>query len=235
MCEDFSSDRVLRVNRGDGDLERHKAHVMALSSSLPELMERVRARAEAEGRTEIAAGLGASESERQRLAAFAAYLDHYGGMDVRSLGPLDLRSVLEHAVALTRGEIEPKALFTVSFEPAPLVRASARGLGQVFVSLLINAAQALPDGAPDDNHVGIELDTNDDGWARVAVADSGSGIDPEVLPRIFEPMFSTKRGAGLGIGLAIVREIIEQAGGRVSVESDVGHGTMFIIELPPAP
>ena len=146
-----------------------------------------------------------------------------------------MRTVLEQAVALARGEIAPKARVTASYLPAPLVRASSRQLGQVFVSLLINAAQAIPAGAPDAHHVGVELDTSEAGWARVAIADTGSGISAEVLPRIFEPLFSTKRGAGMGIGLAIVREVVEGLGGRISIESEPGHGTLFIIELPPEP
>jgi signal transduction histidine kinase len=226
---------VLDVNR-DGGLERLKGHLLALSVSLPELIERVRARAEAQGDGgALASSLSDAHQEGQRLVAFAAYLDHYSPVAGGTLGPLDVRSILEQAVALARGEIDPKARLTASYLPAPLVRASSRQLGQVFVSLLINAAQAIPAGAPDAHDVGVELDTSEAGWARVAIADTGSGISAEVLPRIFEPLFSTKRGAGMGIGLAIVREVVEGLGGRISVESEPGRGTLFIIELPPGP
>src|ERR1043165_9172920 len=127
-------------------LEQLKAHLLALSVSLPELIERVRAQAEAQGNTTIPAALIDAQAEGQRLTAFAAYLDHYSRIDGRTLGPLDVRDILEQAVALARGEIEPKARFRASYLPAPLVRASTRQLGQVFVSLLINAAPALPAG-----------------------------------------------------------------------------------------
>jgi two-component system, NtrC family, sensor kinase len=202
--------------------------------SLPELIERERAEAEAQGNTTIPPALINAQAEGQRLAAFAAYLDHYSRVDGRTLGPVDVRAILEQAVALARGEIEPKARFRASYLEAPLVRASPRQLGQVFVSLLINAAQALPAGAPESHQVGVELDTSERGWARVAIADTGSGITADVLPHIFEPLFSTKRGAGMGIGLAIVREIVQDIGGRITVESQRGRGTLFIIELPPA-
>lgn len=223
------------VNRDGAGLERLKAHLLALSESLPELAERLRARAEAQGHvgTPLPSPTEAQQ-EGQRLAAFAAYLDHYSNAEGRTLGPLDVRTILEQAVALTRSEIEPKARLGVSYLPAPLVRAGTHQLGQVFVSLLINAAQALPPGRPDAHQVGVELDTSERGWARVAIADTGSGISAGVLPRIFEPLFSTKRGAGMGIGLAIVREVIEELGGRISVESEPGRGTLFILELPPA-
>jgi signal transduction histidine kinase len=224
------------MNPDEGGLERLTAHLRALSVSLPELIERVRTQAEARGQTAaVASSLVDATDAGQRLAAFAAYLDHYGRIDGRTLGPLDLREVLEHAVALARGEIERRARVITSYQRAPLVRASPRQLGQVFVSLLVNAAQAIPAGAPGAHRVGVELDTSERGWARVAIADTGSGIAPDVLPRIFEPLFSTKRGAGMGIGLALVREIVEQLGGRIGVESVPGRGTLFALELPPAP
>ena len=228
-------DRIPCLRRNRDELERVKAHLTALSASLPELIDRVRTLAEARGSETLASSLPDARKEGQRLAAFGAYLDSYGRVDSRTLGPLDVREVLEEAVALAGGEIASKARVRTSYLPAPLVRANPRQLGQVFVSLLINASQALPAGRPDEHHVGVELDTSDAGWARVAIADTGSGIAADVLPHIFEPLYSTKRGAGMGIGLAIVREIVEGLGGRVSVESARGRGTLFIIELPAAP
>lgn len=211
--------------------ERVQAHLRSLAGSLPELIERVRDRAAAEGRPAPAVD---PDQERQRLSAFAAYLDRFGQADRDVVRPIDLREILEQAVALTRAEIAAKAQVRASYLPAPMVDAHPRQLTQVFVSLLINAAQAIPEGAPETNAVGIELDTNERGWARVAIADTGEGIDPNLLRMVFEPLFSTKRGAGLGVGLAVTREIIQDHGGGIHVDTTRGAGTMFIIELPPA-
>jgi len=221
------------VSRSEDELERLKANLKALSVSLPDLVERVRARAEAQGHT-VEPGLVNPDSERQRLAGFAAYLDHYGRVDSRAIGQLNVREILEEAVALARGEVEQKAQLTARYLDAPLVFGSSRQLGQVFVSLLINAAQAIAEGSPAQNAVGVELDTTPQGWARIAIADTGKGIDPNVLPLIFEPLFSTKRGAGMGIGLSIVREIVQNHGGGISVDSTLGAGALFVVELPPA-
>lgn len=218
----------------DDELERVKAHLRALSSSLPELIERIRSQAAAEGR------LPDPEKERRRLEAFANYLDHYGRMDARIFGPINLRDVLEEAVALTRAEVERKARFGTSYLDAPLVRGNPRQLGHVFVALLINAAQAIQHGTPEENYVEVELDTSEEGHARIAVADSGAGISPDDLPHIFQPLYSTKRGTTSGVGLAVVREIVNSLGGTIKVETVSGSrydgvgGTLFIIELPAA-
>lgn len=229
----------LAVARREDPLERLKAQLLALAESLPELVERAKAHAEAladaEGRPVVLTPpLIDPEKERQRLRSFAAYLDHYGRFDARPAGPIAIREVLEQALALTRGEIEHKARFVASLGAAPLVLASPRQLGQVFVSLLVNAGQAIPDRAPGKHTVAVELDTNPMGWARISIADTGVGISAEMLPQIFDPHFSTKRGSGLGMGLAMVREIVSDLEGYIHVESYLGGGTLFIIELPPA-
>lgn len=223
----------------DDALERLKAQLLALADSLPELIERAKAQAEAlaeaEGRPVLLTPpLIDAETERQRLRSFAAYLDHYGRFDARTLGPISVREVLEQALALTRGEIEHKARFVASLGAAPLVHASPRQLGQVFISLLVNAAQSIAERAPDKHRVAVELDTSPAGWARIAIADTGVGLSAEMLPQIFEPLYSTKRGAGMGMGLSIVRDIVSDLGGYIHVESFLGGGTLFIIELPPA-
>lgn len=225
--------------RREDPLERLKGQLLALAESLPELVERAKARAEAladaEGRPVVLTPpLIDAEKERQRLRSFAAYLDHYGRFDGRPAGALAVREVLEQALALTRGEIEHKARFVASFGKAPLVMASPRQLGQVFVSLLVNAAQAIPEAAPQKHIVAAELDTTPAGWARIAIADTGVGISAEMLPQVFEPHVSSKRGSGMGLGLSIVREIVTDLGGYIHVESYLGGGTLFVIELPPA-
>jgi len=227
------------VGGRDDALERLRAQLLALAESLPELVERAeaqaRAIADAEGRPVVLTPpLIDAETERQRLLSFAAYLDHYGRFDTRAVGPISVREALEQALVLTRGEIEHKARYVASLGPAPLVHASPRQLGQIFVSLLVNAAQAIPERAPDKHKIAVELDTSPAGWARIAIADTGVGISAELLPQIFEPQFSTKRASGMGMGLAIVREIMSELGGYIHVESYLGGGTLFILEIPPA-
>ncbi|HUS29109.1 MAG TPA: HAMP domain-containing sensor histidine kinase [Kofleriaceae bacterium] len=223
------------MSRDEEELERAKEHLRSLQMSLPELIEYLRKLAEIYSRPDIARALPNAQQEAERIAGLLAYIERYTRVDAQTFGPVDLRAVLEEAVALTRAEIEQRGRVSVAYLEAPLVRGNPRQLGHVFIALLINAAQSLAEGAPHANYVAVELDTNPDGgWARIAIADSGSGIYPEDVAHIFEPLYTTKRGAGMGIGLAAVREIITGLGGRISVESVPGSGSLFIVELPPA-
>ena len=109
-------------------------------------------------------------------------------------------------------------------------------LRQVFVNLIANAIDASAPGLPVKiSTAAITTPTNETGtekkYARVTVSDRGKGMDPTTLNRIFEPFYSTKK-RGTGLGLAIVRQIVEQHEGRIAVESEVGNGTRFVVDLP---
>jgi two-component system sensor histidine kinase PilS (NtrC family) len=108
-------------------------------------------------------------------------------------------------------------------------------LRQVFVNLVSNAIDASAAGSPVTiTTAGITSATGagaEKRFARVTVTDKGKGIDPMTMSRIFEPFYSTKK-RGTGLGLAIVRQIVEQHEGRIAVESEVGKGTRFVVDLP---
>jgi two-component system NtrC family sensor kinase len=100
----------------------------------------------------------------------------------------------------------------------------------VFMNLLTNAAQALA-GRPDAN-ITIES-TGDAGAVEVRIKDNGAGIPPDILPRIWDPFFTTKDvGEGTGLGLSIVHELVERHGGTIECHTTVGAGTTFTVKLP---
>jgi signal transduction histidine kinase len=156
-----------------------------------------------------------------------------GDDDERSL--IDPAEPLDAALEMARHEIRGRAQLDTALGPLPRVRANAIRLSQVFLNLLVNAAQAVAPGEPGRNRIAVSSRTAEDGWAEVAVSDTGAGIAPEQLARIFEPFFTTKRaGEGTGLGLTICHEIVSRLGGRLEVESRVGVGTTFVVRLPPA-
>ncbi len=156
--------------------------------------------------------------------------------DEESTRPLDVRPVLESALSICLNEVRHRARVKRELGEVPPVVANEARLGQVFLNLLVNAAQSIPDGQVERNEIALKTFTDASGRAVVEVADTGSGIAPEHLERIFDPFFTTKPvGVGTGLGLSICHGIVSVLGGEIHVESQVGKGTRFRVLLPAAP
>jgi len=156
--------------------------------------------------------------------------------DADAGGVADVREVLRSSVNLAQNEIRHRARMVMEMREVPRVAASERRLGQVFLNLLINAAQAIPEGQAHRNFVRAETRTDESGRALVEIQDTGAGIPSEVLGRIFDPFFTTKPvGVGTGLGLSICHGIVTSLGGEIQVDSAPGRGTTFRVLLPPAP
>jgi len=147
-------------------------------------------------------------------------------------GAVDVQRVLESSVRMAWNEIRHRAQLVREYESVPAVEANESRLGQVFLNLIVNAVQALPDGYADKNKIWIRTRVDPSGRIVAEVEDTGPGIPPEVLSRLFTPFFTTKpRGVGTGLGLAICRRIVKSFGGEITVDSVVGRGTRFSVAL----
>jgi nitrogen-specific signal transduction histidine kinase/CheY-like chemotaxis protein len=145
---------------------------------------------------------------------------------------LDVQRSLTSAINLVMPQIRPRARLSTSFEPAPLIMASEARLGQVFLNLLLNAAQAIPEGASEQNSIRVSL-RNEGRSIRVTIADTGSGLTPDVRDRIFEAFFTTKSAEeGTGLGLFISNNIVTSMGGTITVEELTEGGCAFHVILP---
>ncbi len=152
------------------------------------------------------------------------------GVDERA--PVDLEQTLSSAVRMVQHEIAPRARLTRETQGMPLVLGSAGKLEQVFVNLLMNAVQALPEGRT--GHIVLRA-FGDATHAHVEIRDDGVGIGPENLHRAFDPFFTTKPvGIGTGLGLSICHGIVTAAGGTIRIESEPGRGTLVHVALPRA-
>ncbi len=150
-------------------------------------------------------------------------------------GTLDVRRVIDSSCRMARNEIRHRARLEKNYSDVPLVEANESRIGQVILNLIVNAAQAMPEGHAEDNVIRVRAGTWHDGRAVVEVRDTGSGIAPDDLPKIFDPFFTTKAvGEGTGLGLAISRRIVAELGGQIEVETEVGKGTAFRVLLPAA-
>jgi two-component system, NtrC family, sensor kinase len=155
--------------------------------------------------------------------------------DAAGRAPVDVRRPLEHAISVARAELRAKARVVRDIAEVPAVQGDETQLGQVFLNLLVNAAQAMPDTRDAPGEVRIRVGM---AGARVAVevADDGRGMSAEVRARIFEPFFTTKAaGEGTGLGLWISRRIVEAHEGDIEVETAPGLGTTFRVLLPAVP
>lgn len=145
---------------------------------------------------------------------------------------IDVVATLESALKLSWNAIRRRAKLIKSFEFAPPVLTTAPRLGQVFLNLLINAAQAIPLGHPERHSITVTT-KQVQGNAVIEISDTGVGIEPAVVERIFQPFFTTKPpGTGTGLGLGICRDIVTELGGTLEVESELGVGTMFRVTIP---
>ncbi len=155
-----------------------------------------------------------------------------GSVDQR--GVTDVRGLVESAVQMASHEIRHRARLVKNLGEVPPVDANEARLGQVFLNLLVNAAQAIPEGQADEHEIRVSSRTDERGNAVVEVSDTGTGIDPENLPRIFDPFFTTKGDGGTGLGLSISHGTIKALGGDIGATSQPGGGSAFRVVLPPA-
>jgi PAS domain S-box-containing protein len=170
-----------------------------------------------------------------RVRRIVRDLKSFSRADEETITSTDLRKSLDTAITLVWNEIKHRARLVKEYDGLPAVRANEARLGQVFINLLVNAAQAMPEGEIDRNVLRVAGRTDALGNAVVEIHDTGCGIPPEHLDRIFEPFFTTKPvGEGTGLGLAICHGIVSSLGGTLSVQSEVGIGTMFRVVLPVA-
>jgi signal transduction histidine kinase len=146
--------------------------------------------------------------------------------------PCDLAQVVADSLALIAPECRKARIEVVTeADPLPAVLADPARLQQVFLNLELNALRAMAPGG----RLSVRLNAPD-GSVRVAFADTGCGIGPEEIPRLFEPRFTTRAdGGGLGLGLAVSRRIVHAHGGTIQVESAPGAGATFTVLLPRAP
>lgn len=163
-----------------------------------------------------------------RVKEIVQGLKSFSRIDDSAETAADLNEGLDATLKVVANELKYKCDIVRDYGELPLVPCTLAQLNQVFMNLLVNAAHAMED------HGSITITTRTENeYAVVEVRDTGTGIPEDKIGSIFDPFFTTKPvGSGTGLGLSISYGIIEEHGGNISVESEVGVGTTFTIRLP---
>jgi CheY-like chemotaxis protein len=153
--------------------------------------------------------------------------------DEERTAAVDIHRVLESSLRMAWNEVRHRARVTRAYGDVPLVDGNESRLGQVFLNLIVNAAQAIPDGNAAENEIRLATRSDNDGRVVVDIGDTGAGISPDAMKRLFTPFFTTKPiGAGTGLGLSICHRLVSAIGGEITVDSNLGKGTVFHVALP---
>jgi signal transduction histidine kinase len=170
----------------------------------------------------------------ERIRGIVRTLQSLSQRDDEKHEAVNLERVIDESIVVAWNHIQHRARLSKRYGEVPMVKGSRAALGQVFLNLFVNAAQAIPAGNAFGNVITI-VTASDGKGVTVDIADTGAGIAPDVLPRVFDPFFTTKAAdEGTGLGLSICQRIVTDHGGRLTIESEVGRGSVCRLWLPVA-
>ena len=182
-----------------------------------------------EWRRSLQAAFRGAERVRDTVEGLRAFSDAQ-----KDLIPVDLADRLAKTVSLIAAELEPRAEVIEDYREVPRVEANPQPLDQIFLNLLLNAAHAVEEAGDGHHQIRITTYANEQNEVVAEVSDTGTGIHPDELDRIFDPFYTTKPvGRGTGLGLSISHALVEAIAGRIEVDSTPGKGTTFRVVLPP--
>jgi len=172
----------------------------------------------------------------ERVANIVKAMKNFAHPGTGEMSSIDINQALENTIVVSKNEWKYVADIIKDFDIIPMVKCLPGDINQVLLNILVNAAHAIGDvvgNSGDKGAITISTRASKD-HVTVMVADTGTGMTEEVRNKIFDPFFTTKEvGKGTGQGLAIVHDIIvERHGGSIDIESEIGKGSTFIINLP---
>ena len=171
----------------------------------------------------------------ERIRKIIRGLKTFARAEVERRAVIDVRPVLELSIDMAFNEIRHRARLVKDYGETPLVDEDEARLAQVFINLLVNAAQAVSEGGHTANEIRVLTSTDARGRAVIEIRDTGPGIPATMIDRIFDPFFTTKPvGVGTGLGLFICHNIVTSMGGEITVVSEETRRTTFRVALPAA-
>jgi PAS domain S-box-containing protein len=211
--------------QAEGLLEQHNAQLLADIRDLAQRMDLTYMM------SNLDEMLARSREGLRRIQQIVKDLREFARLDAADLQEADINHGIESTLNIVRGVAKKKQVaLEMELSPIPLVACYPAKVNQVVMNLVTNAIDACP---TEGGKVIVRTARCDGDAIRIEVIDNGSGIPPEVRQRIFDPFFTTKAiGQGTGLGLSISYGIVQDHGGRIDLESEVGKGTRFAVTLP---
>ncbi|MBN1610190.1 MAG: hybrid sensor histidine kinase/response regulator [Polyangiaceae bacterium] len=183
--------------------------------------------------SDLAEALDDARQGAERIRFIVRDLTALAPHDADKLETVHLESLLGSCVKFASHDLEDRAHLVFHAQPSLYVAANPTRLSQVFLNLLTNAAQSIVPGNPSANLITLSARAAAHDMVEVTLSDTGCGIAPDQIDRVFEPFYTTKAvGKGTGLGLSLARSIVEGLGGSVRVRSVVGEGTTFVVRIP---
>jgi signal transduction histidine kinase/ActR/RegA family two-component response regulator len=181
---------------------------------------------------DLRVSLDRAHNGTQRVQGIVAALRTFSRIDEGPRHPVDLRSTIDAALTMASSELKHRARVDIEQGETVFALGSEAKLGQLFLNLIVNAAQSIAEPDPNRQRIGIFIGREGE-RAVVEISDTGAGIAPEHRPRIFDPFFTTKPvGSGTGLGLSICHSIVTELSGSIDVQSEPGKGSTFRVTLP---
>lgn len=191
--------------------------------------------APADGVNELQEAAREAFAGSQRMQEIVGELKVFGSPNSATPLRANVISALESAVDLAWTQIRHRAQLIRDYSPVPEVRAQPPRLTRIFLNLLVNAAQALPEDSSELGEIRLGVHTDAEGDAVVVVTDNGEGVDETLVGRVFDPFFTTKDvGQATGLGLSVCHTLVSALGGHIEFESEAGRGTTVRVTLPAA-
>ncbi len=226
---------MITMRKAHGELIQ-RLHVMNSEGRLPEnIVKEIRQVEEIKSRLKIdliiedvVALIAESREGTERISRIVQDLKNFAHPGEEKETSFNVNENVESTLNIVWNELKYKAVVHKDYGDIPRILGYPQQLNQVFMNLLVNAAQAIKDKGE------IRISTKSDGgYIEIGISDTGVGIPPENLPKLFDPFFTTKEvGKGTGLGLHVAYSIIEKHNGSIDVQSTVGAGTTFTVRIP---
>lgn len=167
------------------------------------------------------------------ISEIVVNLKNFSRLDRAKVSEFSVQDGLESTLMLAKNMLKNHVQIVKEYGALPKISCSPSQINQVFLNIITNAVHAMPESRKDSAVITLRTTRPSDGMVCVEIQDNGTGIPKDVLPKIFDPFYTTKEiGKGTGMGLSISYKIIQEHGGRIEVATEEGMGTVFSILLP---